>query len=57
MNVILVYMGSEDKFVLTAQVRALVNGMAVEPGKFNIRSFGGAAIGGYQQPHLFLQSY
>ena len=31
------------------QVRSLVNSMAAGPGKFDIRSFGGAAIGGYKQ--------
>ena len=34
---------------VTAQVRALVDGMAAGLGKFDIRSFGGAAIGGYKQ--------
>ena len=34
---------------VTAQVRALVDGMAAGPGKFDIRSFGGTAIGGYKQ--------
>ena len=34
---------------VTAQVRSLVDGMAAGPGKFDIRSFGGAAIGGYKQ--------
>ena len=33
---------------VTAQVRSLVDGMAAGPGKFDIRSFGGAAIGGYK---------
>ena len=34
---------------MAAQVRALVDGMAAGPGKFDIRSLGGAAIGGYKQ--------
>ena len=34
---------------VAAQVCSLVNGMAAGPGKFDIRSFGGAAIGGYKQ--------
>ena len=34
---------------VAAQVRALVDGVAAGPGKFDIRSFGGAAIGGYKQ--------
>ena len=34
---------------VAAQVRALVDGVAAGPGKFDIRSFGGAAIGGDQQ--------
>ena len=34
---------------VTAQVRSLVDGMAAGPGKFNIRRFGGTAIGGYKQ--------
>ena len=34
---------------VAAQVRPLVDGVAAGPGKFNIRCFGGAAIGGYQQ--------
>ena len=86
MDVILVYVGGEDKFVLAAQdffcklhpdlmgflrrhlprfkrldqmaaqVGALVDGMAAGPGKFNIRCFSGAAIGGYQQLSIrFLQ--
>ena len=38
---------------VTAQVRSLVDGMAAGPGKFDIRSFGGAAIGGHQQLYLF----
>ena len=79
MDVILVYVGGQYKFILTAQyllrklhtnlmgflrrdltgfkglyqvaaqVRPLVDGVAAGPGKFNIRCFGGAAIGGYQQ--------
>ena len=32
-----------------AQVRALVDGMAAGPGKFDIRSFGGTAIGRNKQ--------
>ena len=34
---------------VAAQVRSLVDGMAAGPGKFDIRSFSGAAIGGYKQ--------
>ena len=34
---------------VAAQVRSLVDGVAAGPGKFDIRSFGGAAIGGYKQ--------
>ena len=34
---------------VTAQVRSLVDGMTAGPGKFDIRSFGGAAIGGNKQ--------
>ena len=34
---------------VAAQVRSLVDGMAAGPGKFDVRSFGGAAIGGYKQ--------
>ncbi len=34
---------------VTAQVRALVDGMAAGPGKFDIRSFGGTAIGRNKQ--------
>ena len=34
---------------VTAKVRSLVDGMAAGPGKFDIRSFGGTAIGGYKQ--------
>ena len=34
---------------MAAQVRPFVNGMAAGPGKFNVRCFGGAAIGRYQQ--------
>ena len=34
---------------VTAQVRSLVDGMAAGPGKFDIRSLSGAAIGGDQQ--------
>lgn len=79
MNMPLVYVGGQDKFILAAQdffckllpdlmgflrrylprlkrldqmaaqVGALVDGMAACPGKFNIRCFGGAAIGGYKE--------
>ena len=79
MNMIFVYVGGKDKFILATQdffcklhayfmglfrrnlprlkgldqvapqVRSLVDGMAAGPGKFNIRRFGGAAIGGYKQ--------
>ena len=86
MNMIFVYVGGKDKFILaaqdffckfhayfmglfrrnlprlkgldqvTAQVRSLVDGMAAGPGKFDIRSFDGAAIGGYQElPVCFLR--
>ena len=34
---------------VTAQVRSLVDGMAAGPGKFDIRSFGGTAIGRNKQ--------
>ena len=34
---------------VAAQVRSLVDGMAAGPGKFDIRSFGGAAIGRNKQ--------
>ena len=34
---------------MAAQVRSLVDGMATGPGKFDIRSFGGAAIGRNKQ--------
>ena len=34
---------------VAAQVRSLVDGMATGPGKFDIRSFGGAAIGRNKQ--------
>ena len=34
---------------MATQVRSLVDGMAAGPGKFNIRRFGGTAIGGYKQ--------
>lgn len=34
---------------MAAQVRPLVDGVAAGPGKFNVRCFGGAAIGRYQQ--------
>ena len=41
---------------VAAQVRSLVDGVAAGPGKFDIRSFGGAAIGGYQElPVCFLR--
>ena len=41
---------------MAAQVCSLVDGMAAGPGKFDIRSFGGAAIGGYQElPVCFLR--
>ena len=41
---------------VSAQVRSLVDGMAAGPGKFDIRSFDGAAIGGYQElPVCFLR--
>ena len=41
---------------VAAQVRPLVDGVAAGPGKFDIRSFGGAAIGGYKQlPVRFLR--
>ena len=33
---------------VSAQVRSLVDGMAAGPGKFDIRRFGGATIGGKQ---------
>ena len=79
LNVILVYVGGQDKFIfaaqdfycklhadfmgllrrvlprlkgldqVAAQVRSLVDGVAASPGKFNVRGFGGAAIGGYKQ--------
>ena len=79
MNMPLVYVGGQDRFILAAQdflcklhpdlmgflrrhlprlkrldqmaaqVGSLVDGMAAGPGKFDIRSFGGAAIGGHQQ--------
>ena len=79
MDVILVYVGGQHKFILAAQdffckfhayfmglfrrnlprlkgldqvaaqIRSLVDGMAAGPGKFDIRSFGGTAIGGYKQ--------
>ena len=79
MDVIPVYVGGEDKFILAAQdlprqfhadpvgflwrdlprfkrldevpaqVRALVDGMAAGPGKFNVGGFCGAAEGGHQQ--------
>ena len=79
MDVILVYVGGQHKFILAAQdffckfhayfmglfrrnlprlkgldqvaaqICSLVDGMAAGPGKFDIRSFGGAAIGGYKQ--------
>ena len=34
---------------MSSQVRALVDGMAAGPGKFDIRSFGGTAIGRNKQ--------
>ena len=34
---------------VAAQVRSLVDGVAAGPGKFDIRGFGGAAMGGYKQ--------
>ena len=34
---------------VAAQICSLVDGMAAGPGKFDIRSFGGAAIGGNKQ--------
>ena len=34
---------------VAAQVCPFVDGMAAGPGKFDIRSFGGAPIGGYKQ--------
>ena len=41
---------------VAAQVRPLVDGVAAGPGKFDIRSFGGAAIGGDKQlPVRFLR--
>ena len=41
---------------VSAQVRSLVDGVAAGPGKFDICSFGGAAIGGYQElPVCFLR--
>lgn len=79
MDVIPVYVGGEDKFILAAQdlprqlhadpvgflrrdlprfkrldevpaqVRALVDGMAAGPGKFDVGGLGGAAEGGHQQ--------
>ena len=79
MNMIFVYMGGKDKFILAAQnffcklhtdlmglfrrdlprlkgldqmaaqVCSFVDGVAAGPGKFDIRSFGGASIGGYKQ--------
>ena len=79
MNVVFVYVGGEDKFILAAQdlprqlhanpvgflrrdlprlkrldevaaqVRALVDGMAAGPGKFDVGGFCGAAEGGDQQ--------
>ena len=79
MDVVSVYVGGKDKFILAAQdlprqlhadpvgflrrdlprlkrldevpaqVRALVDGMAAGPGKFNVGGLGGAAEGGHQQ--------
>ena len=34
---------------VAAQVRSLVDGVAAGPGTFDIRGFGGAAMGGYKQ--------
>ena len=34
---------------MATQVHSLIDGMAAGPGKFNVRGFGGAAIGGYKQ--------
>ena len=34
---------------VAAQVCSLVDGVAAGPGKFDIRGFGGAAMGGYKQ--------
>ena len=39
---------------MATQVRSLVDGMAAGPGKFNIRRFGGTAIGGYKQLYIRL---
>ena len=86
MNMIFVYVGGKDKFILaaqdffckfhayfmgplrrdlprlkgldqaTAQVRSLVDGVAAGPGKFDICSFGGAAVGRNKQlPVRFLR--
>ena len=41
--------GLERLDQVAAQVRALVDGVAAGPGKFDIRSLGGASIGGYKQ--------
>lgn len=41
--------GLKGLYQMAAQVRPLVDGVAASPGKLNIRCFGGAAIGGYQQ--------
>ena len=79
MDVIPVYVGGEDKLILSAQdlprqlhadpvgllrrdlprlkrldevaaqVRALVDGVAAGPGKFNVGGLGGVAEGGHQQ--------
>ena len=79
MDVVSVYVGGKDKFILAAQdllrqlhadpvgflrrdlprlkrldevpaqVRALVDGMAAGPGKFDVGGLGGAAEGGHQQ--------
>ena len=35
-----------------AQVRALVDGVAAGPGKFNVGGLCGAAEGGHQQPSV-----
>ena len=42
---------------VAAQVRTLVDGMAAGPGEFDIRSFGGAAIGGNKQDVYKRQLY
>ena len=41
---------------VAARVRSLVDGVSAGLGKFDIRGFGGAAIGGYQElPICFLR--